>query len=76
MHRPFPDLYACVVRQGKASEQEEMRVSRIATLLIGLLAVILGLMFESQNIAFLSGLVLAVAASVNFPVLLSMFWKA
>ena len=70
------DLYACVVRQGKASEQEEMRVSRIATLLIGLLAVILGLMFESQNIAFLSGLVLAVAASVNFPVLLlSMFWK-
>jgi cation/acetate symporter len=53
-----------------------MRVSRIATLVIGLLAVILGLMFESQNIAFLSGLVLAVAASVNFPVLLlSMFWK-
>jgi cation/acetate symporter len=38
--------------------------------------VILGLLFESQNIAFLSGLVLAVAASVNFPVLLlSMFWK-
>jgi cation/acetate symporter len=53
-----------------------MRVSRIATLCIGLLAVILGLMFESQNIAFLSGLVLAMAASVNFPVLLlSMFWK-
>nr|WP_225777855.1 cation acetate symporter [Pseudomonas sp. Marseille-Q3773] len=70
------DLYACVMRQGQASEQEEMRVSRLATLLIGLLAVILGLLFESQNIAFLSGLVLAVAASVNFPVLLlSMFWK-
>ncbi|MFP3499707.1 cation acetate symporter, partial [Pseudomonas sp. SIMBA_059] len=47
------DLYACVFRQGKATEQEEMRVSRIATLLIGLLAVILGLLFESQNIAFL-----------------------
>ncbi|WP_165673134.1 cation acetate symporter [Metapseudomonas otitidis] len=70
------DLYACVVRKGKASEREEMRVSRIATLGIGVLAVILGLLFESQNIAFLSGLVLAIAASVNFPVLfLSMFWK-
>ena len=51
-------------------------MSRIATFVIGVLAVILGLMFESQNIAFLSGLVLAIAASVNFPVLfLSMFWK-
>ncbi|MGQ7818959.1 cation acetate symporter [Metapseudomonas furukawaii] len=70
------DLYACVVRKGKASEREEMRVSRIATLCIGVLAVILGILFESQNIAFLSGLVLAIAASVNFPVLfLSMFWK-
>ncbi|MGF6691464.1 cation acetate symporter [Metapseudomonas resinovorans] len=70
------DLYACVIRKGRASEREEMRVSRIATLCIGALAVILGLLFESQNIAFLSGLVLAIAASVNFPVLfLSMFWK-
>jgi len=70
------DLYACVIRKGRATEQQEMRVSRIATLCIGVLAIILGLMFESQNIAFLSGLVLAIAASVNFPVLfLSMFWK-
>ena len=70
------DLYATVMRKGKASEKEEMRVSRIATLVIGVLAILLGLAFESQNIAFLSGLVLAIAASVNFPVLfLSMFWK-
>ncbi|TDF80716.1 cation acetate symporter [Pseudomonas sp. H9] len=70
------DLYACVIRKGQATEREEMRMSRIATLVIGVLAVILGLLFESQNIAFLSGLVLAIAASVNFPVLfLSMFWK-
>ena len=70
------DLYACVIRKGQASQQEEMRMSRIATLVIGVLAVILGLLFESQNIAFLSGLVLAIAASVNFPVLfLAMFWK-
>ncbi|MHC2148249.1 cation acetate symporter [Pseudomonas sp. 210_17 TE3656] len=70
------DLYACVIRKGQASEREEMRMSRLATLVIGALAVVLGLLFESQNIAFLSGLVLAIAASVNFPVLfLSMFWK-
>jgi cation/acetate symporter len=70
------DLYACVMRKGQATEQQEMRVSRIATLCIGVLAIILGLLFESQNIAFLSGLVLAIAASVNFPVLfLSMYWK-
>ncbi|WPN48942.1 MULTISPECIES: cation acetate symporter [unclassified Pseudomonas] len=70
------DLYACVMRKGKATEQQEIRVSRIATLCIGVLAIILGLLFESQNIAFLSGLVLAIAASVNFPVLfLSMYWK-
>jgi cation/acetate symporter len=70
------DLYACVMRKGQASEQQEMRVSRIATACIGVLAIILGLLFESQNIAFLSGLVLAIAASVNFPVLfLSMYWK-
>ncbi|MDF4206165.1 cation acetate symporter [Pseudomonas protegens] len=70
------DLYACVLRKGQASTRQEMRVSRIATLCIGVLAVLLGLLFESQNIAFLSGLVLAIAASVNFPVLfLSMFWK-
>ncbi|WP_267268248.1 cation acetate symporter [Pseudomonas protegens] len=70
------DLYACVMRKGQASTQQEMRVSKVATLCIGVLAVLLGLLFESQNIAFLSGLVLAIAASVNFPVLfLSMFWK-
>ena len=70
------DLYACVMCKGEASETAQMLVSRAATLVIGILAVGLGLLFESQNIAFLSGLVLAIAASVNFPVLfLSMFWK-
>ncbi|KMN35696.1 acetate permease [Chromobacterium sp. LK1] len=70
------DLYAVALRQGKVSNAEEMRVSRLATLVIGLLAILLGLLFEKQNIAFLSGLVLAIAASVNFPVLfLAMFWS-
>ncbi|MNF59953.1 Cation/acetate symporter ActP [compost metagenome] len=70
------DLYACVLRKGQATPKEEMRVSRIATIIIGIASVMLGLLFESQNIAFLSGLVLAIAASVNFPVLfLAMFWR-
>ena len=70
------DLYATVLSKGGVSEQSEIRVSKIATLVIGILAIVLGLLFEKQNIAFLSGLVLAIAASVNFPVLfLSMFWK-
>ncbi|MNC05738.1 Cation/acetate symporter ActP [compost metagenome] len=70
------DLYACVIRKGQATPKEEMRMSRIATIVIGVLSVLLGLLFESQNIAFLSGLVLAIAASVNFPVLfLAMFWR-
>jgi cation/acetate symporter len=70
------DLYATVICKGQASEQAEIRVSKLATLAIGILAIVLGVLFEKQNIAFLSGLVLAIAASVNFPVLfLSMFWK-
>ncbi|WP_454753370.1 cation/acetate symporter [Cupriavidus necator] len=70
------DLYANVFRGGQANEKDEIRVSKAATLVIGVLAMVLGVMFEKQNIAFLSGLVLAIAASVNFPVLfLSMFWK-
>ncbi|MGY2488621.1 cation/acetate symporter [Cupriavidus sp. CP313] len=70
------DLYANVFRRGQANEKDEIRVSKAATLVIGVLAMVLGVMFEKQNIAFLSGLVLAIAASVNFPVLfLSMFWK-
>jgi len=70
------DLYASVFRRGRASEKDEIRVSKAATLVIGVVAMVLGVLFEKQNIAFLSGLVLAIAASVNFPVLfLSMFWK-
>ena len=53
-----------------------MRVSKIATVTLGVMAIVLGLVFENQNVAFMVGLVFAVAASANFPVLmLSMFWK-
>ncbi len=70
------DLYARVIRAGQASEAEEMRVSKLSTLALGVVAVVLGIMFEKQNVAFLVGLTFGIAASANFPVLiLSMYWK-
>jgi len=70
------DLYATVIRKGRADEQQEMRVSKIATVCLGVLAIILGIVFENQNVAFMVGLAFCIAASCNFPVLLlSMFWK-
>jgi cation/acetate symporter len=69
------DLYARVIRRGAASEQEEVRVSKAAAVLISVLAMGFGLLFENQNIAFMVGLVFAVAASANFPVIvLSVSW--
>ena len=70
------DLYASVIKKGEVDEITEMRVSKIATLIIGILAILLGIAFEKQNIAFMVGLAFAIAASANFPVLfLSMYWK-
>jgi cation/acetate symporter len=70
------DIYARVIRKGQATEKEEVTVSRIATFALGLIAIVLGIAFESQNIAFMVGLAFGVAAAANFPVLiLSMYWK-
>ena len=70
------DLYATVIKQGKADSASELRVSRITTLVLGVIAVLLGILFEKQNVAFMVSLAFAVAASANFPVLfLSVFWK-
>ncbi|MDH4585661.1 cation acetate symporter [Pseudomonas sp. BN415] len=70
------DLYATVLKKGRASERDEMRVSRIATVCLGLVAIGLGLLFEQMNIAFLVGLTFGVAASANFPVLImAMYWR-
>jgi cation/acetate symporter len=70
------DLYATVVKKGNAVEQDEIRISKIATVALGVLAVILGIVFENQNVAFMVGLAFAIAASCNFPVLvMSIFWK-
>jgi cation/acetate symporter len=70
------DLYATVVKGGKANEQDEIRVSKISTVILGVIAVILGIVFEKQNVAFMVGLAFSIAASCNFPVLLmSIMWR-
>ncbi|WGY72386.1 cation acetate symporter [Burkholderia cepacia] len=70
------DLYATVFKNGKADSADELKVSRITTLVLGVIAVLLGIAFEKQNVAFMVSLAFAVAASANFPVLfLSMMWK-
>lgn len=70
------DLYASVIRHGETLEGEEIKVSRFATILLGIVAILLGIIFEKQNVAYMVGLAFAIAASVNFPILfLSMYWK-
>jgi cation/acetate symporter len=70
------DLYASVIRHGEAKEGDEVRVSRIATIALGIVAIFLGIIFEQQNVAYMVGLAFAIAASVNFPILfLSMYWQ-
>ncbi|MCI4431212.1 MAG: cation acetate symporter [Burkholderiales bacterium] len=70
------DLYATVVKKGRADSAAELKVSRITTMVLGLVAVVLGIVFEKQNIAFMVSLAFAIAASANFPVLLmSVLWK-
>ncbi len=69
------DLYANVINPN-ATEQNEVRVSRVATVVLGILAIYLGIAFQSQNIPFMVGLAFTIAASTTFPVLImSMFWK-
>jgi len=70
------DLYASVIKGGKANEQDEIRVSKISVVALGLVAMGLGILFEQQNIAFMVGLAFAIAASANFPIIfLSIFWS-
>jgi cation/acetate symporter len=70
------DLYASVIKNGEADSRDEIRVSRIATIVLGIVAIVLGILFEQQNVAFMVGLAFAIAASANFPILiLSMYWS-
>jgi cation/acetate symporter len=70
------DLWVNVVRHAEAGEQEQLRVARLASVVLGALAIGLGITFKGQNVAFMVGLAFAIAASANFPALfLSMFWR-
>lgn len=70
------DLFVNVCKDGKCDAQTEMRVTKGSTIGLGILAIILGLAFEGQNVAFTVGLAFAIAASVNFPIiLLCIYWK-
>jgi cation/acetate symporter len=70
------DLYSNVFKKGDSQEKGEVKVAKIATLILGVFAIILGLLFKGQNVAFTVGLAFAIAASANFPALmLSIMWK-
>ena len=70
------DIYSTVIKKGEADSVAVLKVSRVTTLALGVLAVILGIAFQNMNIAFMVSLAFAVAASANFPVLfMSMLWK-
>jgi len=70
------DIYVSVIKRGRASEEDQLKVARIATIVFGIFAIALGIAFKGQNVAFMVGLAFAIAASANFPALLmSIVWK-
>ena len=71
------DLWVNVARKGHAPEKEQLRVARVATVLLGVLSILLGIAFKGQNVAYMVGLAFAIAASANFPALvMSVFWRS
>ena len=70
------DVYDAVLRDGQATEEEQVRVSRITVVVLGIVAIILGILAMQQNVAFLVSLAFAIAASANLPTILySLYWK-
>lgn len=70
------DIWASVIRKGHPKPGEEIKVARIATVVLAVVAMALGIAFKGQNVAFMVGLAFAIAASANFPALvLSVFWR-
>ncbi|MEO6413317.1 MAG: cation acetate symporter [Pedococcus sp.] len=70
------DIYNSVIKEGKASSEDEVRVARITAIVIGIFAILGGILANGQNIAFLVALAFAIAASANLPTILySLFWK-
>ena len=70
------DIYVSVIKNGHATEEEQVKAAKIATVVFGVVAVALGILFKGQNVAFMVGLTFSIAASANFPaLLLSVTWK-
>lgn len=70
------EVYATILQKGAADSRAELKISRVTTLVLGVLAIALGIGFEQQNVAFMVSLAFALAASGNFPVLLmSLLWR-
>lgn len=70
------DLYNSVIKHGKANEEEQVRVSRITVVVIGIASIFLGIGAMGQNIAFLVTLALVIAASANLPTIIySLYWR-
>ena len=70
------DIYVSLIKHGVATEEEQVRAAKIATVVFGFLAVMLGILFKGQNVAFMVGLAFSIAASANFPsLLMSIVWK-
>ncbi|MFY9828201.1 MAG: sodium/solute symporter [Rhodoplanes sp.] len=70
------DFWVSTVKHGQASEEEQLKVARIASIILGICAILLGIVFQGQNVAYMVGLTFSIAASANFPALmLAIFWK-
>jgi cation/acetate symporter len=70
------DIYVNVIKKNKATEEEQVKAAKRATVVFGVVAVMLGILFQGQNVAFMVGLAFSIAASANFPALLmSIVWK-
>ncbi len=70
------DLWVNVIRGGHAPEREQLVVARLSSVILGVGAVILGIVFQGQNVAYMVGLTFSIAASANFPALImSVFWR-
>jgi cation/acetate symporter len=70
------DLWVNVIRGGHAPEREQLVVARLSSIILGVGAVLLGIVFQGQNVAYMVGLTFSIAASANFPALvMSVFWR-
>ncbi len=70
------DIYVSLIKKGHATEEEQVRAAKMTTVVFGVVAVALGVLFQGQNVAYMVGLTFSVAASANFPALLmSVIWK-